>query len=227
MDIPFFKNCFNIFTTIKEGNVAFHVTDDSESVIDVRKNLSLKYSFDLDNLKYMDQIHSNEVLVVDDSISVYRCDGLVTDKKDITLMVMVADCIPILFYDDRKKVIGAVHAGRNGTFLNISQNCIDKMVDGFACDVKDIQVIFGPSIQKCCYEVSREMADIVVKGFGEEFVKNRNIDLQGINKKQLLQKGIKEENILISDICTKCGDKEFYSYRKDKNCGRFAGLIKL
>lgn len=219
--------CFNVFTNKDDKNIAYHVSNDKNSVNKAREELALKYNFDINNLKYMDQIHSNDVEVVVDNKDLYKCDGLITNKKDIVLMVMVADCIPILFFDKVKGVIGVVHAGRNGTFLDISSNTIKKMKSEYFCEVKDIEVLLGPSIQKCCYEVSQEMADIVNKNFGKEFSNGRYMDLQGINKKQLISNGIKEKNIKISTICTKCSGKNYFSYRLDNSCGRFAGIISI
>lgn len=137
----------------------------------------------------MEQIHSNIVKTIS-STNPQKCDALVTNKPNTPLMVMVADCIPILFYDNVKRVIAVAHAGRVGTFENISSNTIDKMIQQYNCDVKNIEVELGPSIQKCCYEVSQELAKLTQESFGDKFVNGRNIDLQAINKKQLLNKGI-------------------------------------
>ena len=98
-------------------------------------------------------------------------------------------------------------------------------IEKFGSKPSDISAVFGASIQKCCYEVSLEMAKIVENSFGKSFVENRNIDLQSINKKQLNELGI--TNIEISNICTKCGDMPYFSYRKDTKCGRFSGVIKV
>lgn len=175
----------------------------------------------------MEQIHSNIVKVVEENKTVYKCDALVTNKKNTPLMVMVADCIPILFYDNEKNVIAVAHAGRAGTFENIAKNTLECMKKNFNSNMKNIQVTLGPSIQKCCYEVSEEMAREVEYKFGKEYVNHRNIDLQGINKKQLLSEGVLEDNITISPICTQCSNQPYFSYRKDKNCGRFAGIIMM
>jgi len=216
-----------LFTEIDDNNIAYHVTEDKSSVDTARENLSYKYNFPLENLQYMDQIHSNIVNKISCESNPQTCDALVTNKLNTPLMVMVADCIPILFYDCVKKVIAVAHAGRVGTFEKITINTIEKMEIEYKTNPKDIEVILGPSIQKCCYEVNIEIAQFVKENFGEEFVKNRNIDLQGINKKQLLELGIQEENISISSICTKCSNEPYFSYRNNKTCGRFAGLIML
>lgn len=216
-----------LFTTTEDKNLAYHVTQDFSSVDSARKNLAIKYNFDLDNLHYMEQIHSNSVKNISSTTNCQTCDALITNKPNTPLLVMVADCIPILFYDDLLEVIGVAHAGRAGTFENISANTIKKMCVDYKCAIENIKVILGPSIQKCCYEVSQEMADFVQNKFGIEFVNKRNIDLQSINKKQLLDLGIEEKNIEISTVCTKCSNQPYFSYRNDNSCGRFAGLIMI
>lgn len=218
--------CF--FTNKYDGNLAFHVVDAMayDEVIQARKKLSETYGIDTSNLKSMDQIHGNDVILVAQEEK-YTCDALITNEKNTPLMIMSADCIGILFYDPVNIAIGVAHAGRNGTFLEIAKKTIEMMVSKFNSKPSDILIQMGPSIQKCCYEVSSEMVDIVKNNFGEEFVSGRNIDLQGINKKQLLDIGVKDKNISISEICTQCAGEEYFSYRNDNSCGRFAGVISI
>lgn len=213
------------FTTASDGNIAFHVTNDHYSVENNRSKLALKYGYNAHKLYFMDQTHKDNIVIIDEKSPTLTqdCDALITQLPDTTLMVMVADCIPILLKDEKKGVIAAIHAGRNSTFLQIAPKTVQKMIKHFACNPKDIEAIMGPSIQKCCYEVSIELANIVQTSFGEQFEKNRYIDLQGINKKLLQEVGV--ENIIISPICTHCSKEDYFSYRLDKNCGRFAGLI--
>lgn len=215
------------FSDKTDGNLAYHVGDIKENVDKNRQKLALKYDYKNEDLCYMNQIHSANVVVVDENSPKYidNCDALITKTKNLPLMVMVADCIPILMFDEVKGVIAAIHAGRNSTFLKISEITSKKMIEDFSCKTENIKVIMGPSIQKCCYEVNDELKNIVEKSFGKEFVVGNNIDLQGINKKLLENLGIK--NIEISSICTKCSNKPFFSYRKEKNTGRFVGVITL
>ena len=218
---------FYSFTDKNDGNLAFHVEDNEINVIKNRKNLALKLGYNYEDLVYMNQIHSANIIVVDENSPklVDNCDSIITRSKNLPLMVMVADCIPILMFDDKQGIIAAIHAGRNSTFLEISKKTAEIFIEKFSSNPEDINVVFGASIQKCCYEVSDELSKIVENSFGKEFVENNYIDLQGINKKQLNDLGIK--NIEISNICTKCGDKSYFSYRKDKKTGRFAGIIIL
>lgn len=217
------------YTNKGDGNIAYHVNDNEEDVSRNRVLLKKKYNITVENLRYMNQTHGSNIEVINDNspLCIDDCDAIITNKVDIPLMVMVADCIPILMYDENKNVIAAIHAGRNSTFSKIAHKTVLKMINEFNCDVKDIKVNLGPSIQKCCYEVSPELVDIVKTSFGSEFVDNRLIDLQGINKKQLLSLGVKNENIEISKICTKCSNEDYFSYRINKDCGRFSGIIVI
>jgi len=217
-----------IITTKDDGNVAYHVDDLKNSVDKNRLKLSQKYNFDISKLRYMNQVHGENIKIVDfnSSLLIDNCDALITKEKNLPIMVMVADCIPILLSDNKKGVIAVVHAGRNSTFLNIVQKTALMMIKELECKVEDINAYFGPSIQKCCYEVSPELENIAIKSFGKEFCKNRYLDLQGINVKQLNDIGVM--NIEVSNICTKCSNEPYFSYRNNKDCGRFSiiGVIE-
>lgn len=211
-----------ILTDISDGNLAYHANFKNEDIDKNREILAKKCGFDIKQLRYMNQTHGNNVQIVDykSPILIDDCDALITKEKDLPIMVMVADCIPIYIEDKTNGAIAVVHGGRNSTFLNILEKTINKMIDEFSCNVENISVYFGPSIQKCCYEVSNELATIVTNSFGQEFEENRFIDLQGISKMQLKSLGV--ENIEISDICTKCSEKPYFSYRNNKKTGRFS-----
>lgn len=213
-------------------NLALHVGDEVKNVLENRISVSKKYDFSIKNLIFMDQVHGDNVVVIahamDNRIS--DCDALITHERKIPLMVMVADCIPILFYDPVQKVIGAAHAGRNGTFLRIAQKTVLKMQETFGCEMHDIMIGLGASIQSCCYEVGKDLADIASNNFGEGFIMMRDekyyLDLQALNRAQLLEVGIKEENIEVSSSCTAC-DENYFSYRREGETGRFAGFIMM
>ena len=215
------------FTTTDDGNLAYHVNDIKENVDKNRQAVALKMEYKNEDLVYMNQVHGNNVQIVDKNSPklIENCDGIITNEKNLPLMVMVADCIPILFFDEIQGVIAAVHAGRNSTFLKIAQITANKMMKELGCDANNIKVIMGPSIHTCCYEVSDELLNIVKASFGEKFCKGNNIDLHGINVKLLEEVGIR--HIRISEICTKCSNEPYFSFRKDKHTGRFAGIITL
>jgi YfiH family protein len=225
----------NLFFTSKtEGNLAFHVGDHEADVINNHKLLAKKLNYNIDKLVYMKQIHSDIVHVLNSSDDFYNpptCDALVTNKKDTPIMVMVADCSPVLFYDDIRGVIAVAHAGREGAFKNIVQKTISTMVSEFNSKVKNIYVKIGANIDVCCYEVGKEIYDEGCKlGYKNSFEARDKcyfLDIDKILKKQLLACGIDKNSIETCGECTCCTTTKYYSYRAEKNTGRFSGVIYL
>ncbi|MBC8237551.1 MAG: peptidoglycan editing factor PgeF [Helicobacteraceae bacterium] len=229
-----FSNLIHGFTTKEVGNIAFHVSDALSNVKNNHENLAKILKYDKNSLVHMKQIHSSLVHIVskeDNFTNPRSCDALITDKPGTPLMVMVADCSPILFYDVQKKVIAVAHAGRQGAFKNIIQNTIDSMHKEFHSNTSDIYVSIGASIGVCCYEVGSEIYDEAEEiGLLYALQKKENshyLDISEILKKQLFNAGVKEENIEISKECTCCLNSKYYSYRAQAQTGRFAGVIML
>lgn len=229
-----FSNLMSIFTTKDSGNIAFHVNDDELNVLSNHELLAKKLGYEMDSLVHMKQIHSDIVHVVNEDDNFNNpptCDAVITDRKNTPLMVMVADCSPILFYDDKKKVIAAAHAGRQGAFKNIVKNVVDCFVKEFDSDTKDIHVSVGASIGSCCYEVGSEI-DTEAKELSLEYAMHKRdgrfyLDVSSIIKKQLLDCGVKKEHIGFCGDCTCCSKDTYNSYRAEPSTGRFAGIIML
>ena len=222
------------FTTKADDNLAFHVGDDKQRVINKHKTLASKHAYNLETLVHMKQIHSDIVHVVDADDDFYNpptCDALITDKKNTPLMVMVADCTPVIFFDNTKGVIAAAHAGRQGAFKNIIKNVIDAFVSKYGSDIKDIEVRIGASISQDCYEVGAEI-DAEAKELGLEYaIKEKGnrfyLDVNKIILTQLKNCGVKESQIESSKECSFCNKEDYYSYRRERQTGRFAGVVVL
>jgi len=234
---PLLKNFTNImhcFTTKEMGNLAFHVNDNPQKVQTNHKSLACEIGYEKDSLIHMKQIHSADVHIVnqnDNFNNPRSCDALVTNKLNTPLMVMVADCSPILFYDKKEKVIAVAHAGRQGAFKNIVKNTIDSMRCEFNSKAENIYVSISASIGVCCYEVGSEIyyeaKDLNLEYSLEKQNNSYYLDISKILKKQLLACGVKQENIETSNECTCCKSDKYYSYRADPKTGRFAGVIML
>lgn len=235
------KNIMHAFTTRIDGNslygnnLAYHVNDDSSDVDKNHHELSKYLKYPIKRLVHMNQVHGDKVINIDQDYNFKEtptCDALITQEKETPLMVMVADCNPILIYDPKKEVIATVHAGRAGIFANILPKTIKKMQEIYQCEPKDILVSLGPSIHQCCYEVGSEIkeeTDNLGFDYAVKTVENSYfLDLKSIADQQLRGIGIERKNIEISQYCTACNTDTFYSYRAEKNsCGRFAGVIML
>lgn len=184
------------------------------------------------------QVHGNDVLIIKDQdykdVSLEEKDGFITNLKGVALATYHADCVPLYFYDWKKQVIGLAHAGWKGTLNNIASPMVEGMIGEFNSKVEDIRVAIGPSIGPCCYEVGEDL----VKSFGERYSNNKDVflekkgkiylDLWKINKINLLNLGIKEDNIFSSNYCTSCRVDKLYSYRKEKGTkNRMVAAISL
>ncbi len=188
----------------------------NKETIDGKRFLSMipKW-FNLQNVIYLNQTHSNDIWV--DPEEVINGDGVITSKEKVAIGVFGADCTPIIIHDKHNGIIGAVHSGWKGTLNGILTESIKKLISTFNSKCNDIEVFIGPHARKCCYEVSYELIDEfnsneLYRGHVNE---GRMLNLTECIMLQLRELGIKEENIYDIGKCTIC-NKEFHSYRRDK-----------
>lgn len=190
----------------------------------------IKEIFDLEDICYLNQIHSDYIHTYDRNI--VDGDGLITDKKRVGVGVFTADCVSVIIYDNEKKVCSSVHSGWKGTYKGIVIRAVDKMVKEYGCSPENMEVFIGPHARRCCYEVGN---DLIEKFKALPIFKNedintgRNIDLNKCIEIQLLHMGIKKEKINDVGECTMCSDNyKLHSYRKDKDeSGRMFSFIYL
>ena len=202
-------------------NLAFHVGDDQEVV---RGNRELVEA-DFGPTIYMNQVHGDSVVVVDGIPTVeVTADALVTTQSNIALAVLVADCIPLLLWDEAKSCVAAVHVGRRGLVSGIAEKTIEIMR---AMGASDIHALLGPSICGRCYEVGADIFQGVVEAFPDAESRTSNgsfaLDLPRALYFQLTRMDV---SVIASKKCT-VEDLEFYSYRRDGITGRQAGVIRL
>lgn len=163
-------------------------------------------------------------------------DGLVTDEPGIILSCFFADCVPLYFLDTRKKVIGLAHSGWRGTVNRMGREMIDFMEKEYGCRKEHLIAAIGPSICRDCYEVSADVADAFRQEFGGEVLTDGReegkyqLDLWKANKRVLLDAGLSETQISVTDICTCCNAEKLFSHRASKgkrgNLGAFLSLKK-
>jgi YfiH family protein len=226
-------------------NLAMHNGDSLEKVILNRKIFCGSIGLDSDTLTTAEQIHSDNILYVNKSNvgkgakfyadAIKTTDALITDCKNIPLMLFFADCVPVIIVDPVNKAIGISHAGWKGTVKKIAQKTVLAMGQQFNTKSQDCLIGIGPSIGACCYEVDDGVVKQFQQSFGEEanifikpFENKWTLDLWMANKLQLIEIGIKAENIDNSNICTACNSKIFFSYRADQGrTGRIAAVISL
>jgi polyphenol oxidase len=162
-----------------------------------------------------------------------QADILFTNRPEVTLFMRFGDCVPLLFHDPRKHVVGMAHAGWLGTVLGVAGRAVKAMQEKYGCRPEDILAGIGPSIGLDHYEVGDE----VVMQFQEKYpayvdriVESRNgssyLDLWTANTLQLNHAGV--EHVEVSRVCTACHLEDWFSHRAEKGkTGRFGALIAL
>jgi len=179
------------------------------------------------------QKHTDKVVVIERDMEQKIADAVVTASKGLIIGIKTADCVPLLLYDRRRHVAGAVHAGWRGTAEGILKETVEVFKGRFNSLPEDIVVAIGPGIRGGCYEVGPEVADAVAGATGRSgYITMRGerhfVDLPSANRIQALSVGIQPDNLWMSEDCTHCLPERYYSYRYSKGTtGRQYGFIVL
>ena len=215
------------------------------------ENLCKAINVDYKNVVKTNQEHTDNIAIAtkkinqdfpDINLEEYsRTDGIVTQKENLVLSTTNADCILLLFFDPVTRTIANTHSGWKGTLQRISVKTVQKMVNEFGCNPKDIICCICPSIRKCHFEIDKDVKDLFEEKFKDlniskntdimEKQKDKekwNIDTVLINKIILEKAGLKTENIIDSGLCSVCNKDLIHSYRVEKKgYGLNTALISL
>lgn len=195
--------------------------DHTDNVLHITDENKQKYAFELEN---------ND-----------KVDGYITGDN-ITTLVTTADCNAIVMYDIKNNKVANIHSGWKGTTKRIYIKAIEKMKKRFNTNPEDLIVCVSPSVLSCCFSSEDEnfkKTFTKIWPYEEEYItKNKenpkrfHIDLSYVITKDLINSGVKKENIHFAGICTCCNHEDFYSYRsktqkKEEDYGCMATIVKL
>ncbi len=238
------------FTTRHEGvsrppynslNLGATTFDSPHNVQGNRSILARAFGARAERLVTVTQVHGTDLLAIDAPNPDFahflklECDGLITNQPGVMIGVCVADCVPLLLLDPKKKVAAALHAGWKGTAEDIGGKGVEALVSIFGCKPGDILAAIGPAIGSCCYEVDTPVREAFSKkGGGWELFTRENgpgrwrLDLAAANQRQLIAAGLAEAHIETTPLCVSCQHDLFFSYRRDGGeTGRQMGFIML
>lgn len=238
------------FTTRHEGvsrtpynslNLGTNTQDQAHSVEGNRSLLTRAFGIVQEKLVTVKQVHGSDILVIDEpneDVSHFlgiEGDAIITNQPGIMIGVCVADCVPILLFDQEKKVIAAVHAGWKGTASKLVSKTVAGMKSLFESSPKKLQAMIGPCIGKCCYEVDTPVRqEFIQTGLDWDSCTEKsgdntwNLDLGKANYALLTAAGIPDSQIQTSGMCVCCHRELFFSYRRDgAETGRQMGFIML
>lgn len=206
-------------------NIGIHRGDKPENVEKNYAILADALGFDPVKLILTRQTHSSIVRQVTekDIGSIFRedipeCDALITNTPGLALVVFTADCTPILLHDPVTGAVGAAHAGWRGTAADIAGKTVKAMEAAFGCKAEDIRCAIGPNIGPCCFETDGEVPQAMVDALGSSarahirsVGRKYYVNLKEINALFLRRAGVC--HIDISEDCTRCDSRRFWSHR--------------
>jgi hypothetical protein len=230
-----FNSLVASFSKRQDGNMSLCYGDTKNSLKNREKFLG-SIGIDYRSLICAKQVHGKNVEYVtgknkgmgalDYDNSIKDADGFITDQPGVPIAVLTADCLSIFIYDPKRPAIGILHAGWRSTEQSISQEGVRAMQDKFGSQAKDLFVGFGPSIRSCCFEVENDFKSNFAFGLLKKDSKVF-MDIALINQRQLVDSGVREENIFDPAFCT-FSDDNFFSFRKEAQAaGRLISVIML
>ncbi|MBI2973366.1 MAG: peptidoglycan editing factor PgeF [Armatimonadetes bacterium] len=217
-------------------NLGRGVHDDSANV--ARNRAAILRAIGIDPSRHVEasQVHGATVAVVtarDAAGVIEGADGMVTSAPGLALAIHAADCVPVLLADPRRRVVAAVHAGWRGSAAGIALEAVGVLADRFESRAEDLLVAIGPAIKACHYEVDEPVFDRYRDWpwRDELFAPNARgrwqLDLQAVNRRQLMDAGVPAAQIEVLEHCTFDRPDLFFSYRRDRETGRMGAIIAL
>lgn len=234
-------------TTIKnlampeKNNMALHICDNTNAIIKNRQQLAQNIGCDVMDFVCAEQTHSANFYKVTSldrgrgavtmENAIPNTDALYTYESGILLTSFSADCVPVLLYNEKSGVIGAVHSGWQGTVKEVTPRLLHQLIAEESNDASAFHVYIGTALSQQKFEVDIDVyKKFKALGYADEFMyfnpdtNKYHIDNQKTVKKQCELAGIPTNQITIDDTCTFLHEQRF-SYRQDKKCGRHMSFI--
>ena len=200
-------------------NVSYSVSDNTIAVTANRQRI--KKVFNISFLLSARQIHSSKIFnarIVEKDNEVDGFDALITNQKNVGLLIQQADCQAILMHDPIRNAIAAIHCGWRGSVANIINTTVLEMHEQYKTDPSHLNVVISPSLGPCCAEFINYTSELSVR-FHPFQEKTNHFNFWDISVMQLEEAGVKPTHIDVTGICT-CCNSNYFSYRRTRKNGR-------
>lgn len=208
-------------------NMSKSVNDDPLIVDENRKAFFNEIGINSSSVVFQKQVHGDIVRIVDKPGQYAQSDAMITNKTGLGLAISTADCTPIFVYDKSNKVIAGVHSGWRSTKEKILTKTLIIMNERFKSKPQNLFAYIGPVISQKNYEVGREFEKYFSSRYLVSISEKFLLDLKQANYDMLIDFGIPQQQIEVSNLCT-FEEEYLFSYRRDgKISGRALGVIGL
>lgn len=228
-------------------NLGLRVGDDPGAVAENRRRFLAAVGLHPEATVGVQQVHGTHVVVaiatdggrgvLPDAPAPEAADALITNTPGLGLLVLAADCVPLLFWDPVRRAVGAAHAGWRGSVAGTAVGTVAAMTAAFGSRPGDLVVGIGPAIGGCCYEVdgpvlaaldARQPDHAAAVTQPSPRPGRRMLDLKALNRFQLAAAGVPAAAIEVSGFCTACHSDQLFSERRlGRPCGRLGAAIAL
>ena len=223
-------------------NLGLHVGDQPDRVVENRRRAAAALGAAPSDLVFANQVHGRAVAQVgtndrgrglhrtDDALE--GVDALVTTEPGVAMVILVADCVPIVLADADAGVLAVVHAGWRGTTAGVVTAALSAM-GALGARPERIRAGLGPAIAPARYQVGRDVADAMAENYGDtggllwpDGPDHWTLDLWAANRASLLAAGVPAGQIHLAGMATGRGGP-FFSDRDQRPCGRFGLLARI
>jgi len=207
-------------------NISFKEGDFENMILQNWNRLAMAFAIPLEHFLTLNQVHGDDIFVIkpfgdyfplDESLNY---DAIVTARRNLAICIKTADCVPVFIVDRIKKIIAVIHAGWKSTALEITAKVVRLLHEKYDSFPRDILAAIGPAIGQCCFEVDAATANVFFEQKNNEAFlfpggkpNKWMLDLAEANRQQIMNCGILEANIDVSDLCTSCRQDLFFSHR--------------
>ncbi|MCK4800898.1 MAG: peptidoglycan editing factor PgeF [Anaerolineales bacterium] len=218
-------------------NLGSTVGDDLDRVAGNKHKVLESIGFSESRLAQIHQVHSARVIKIEgpavDKSRLIPGDAMITDIRDLLMLMRFADCVPIYIYDPVNHAAALAHAGWKGTVQGIARETVRALEKEYGSNPKDLLAGIGPSIGPDHYQIGDDVIQEVKNAYGDTWSQVLKFDHDGVklnlwraNEIALEYAGVK--NIEIAGICTACETGDWFSHRAEKGkTGRFAAVFAL
>ncbi len=211
------------------ANISLEVGDSRERVLANREACRRFLGFD--RLVELRQVHGDDIHfdLQGDFLPGPQVtgDGAAVSEPGSAVMIKTADCQPLFLAHAGGRHVCGLHVGWRGNRINLPGSGVSRFCRHYGLRPGDVLAFRGPSLGPCCAEFrdfSRHWTE-QFKAYYEHA--GRKMDLWRLTRDQLIQAGLRPENIFSADLCTRCNAWFFFSYRREKVCGRQGNFILI
>lgn len=211
-------------------NLGINTPDDPANVDENRRRFFAAIGAETYQFASSHQVHGTEILHTTEPGRFDGYDALITNQPGLLIGVTVADCVPILIYDQKNQAVAAVHAGWRGTIGDIVAKTLTAMHQRFGTKADQCYAYVGTCIDECSFEVGPEVADQFASVFVRKDLRTGKgyIDLKKANTKPLTDFGIPTTQISMSPFSTVLNNEDYFSYRAEQGqTGRMLAVLGI